>query len=561
MVDEIDLTLPILEDECFVLDPISFPSIDEVTANGGSGNVKISYEVIDPNDEVVEVKGNYFTPSLVGDYQVVYRGTDYIGNVGEKILIIHSKDLIQPKFLSSISIPKAMIKGFTYTLDGVSAVETVNHVLKEVETEVTINGDVCEGSFIATGSEVEIKCYANGFSGITVETYQVPVIDVSSADYVLDQSKYFYGDFAATMNQNDVTLSINGNGSALFINKLDSSSFVVDMEYEEGLDNFSNIEFKFTDVKDSSKTVTMYLDVANEKLSLPGFKNISYAISKTYQQISMSYNDITRQLFDSTGNNVASLVLFDNNEEFTGFNNGFYFEIGVKGVTAPSLLRIKKINNQVLGYKEGSGDEGRPTIRLNGTFKGTQLIGDQFYYPSYDAYDVLSEIDYSEVTITRPVGAMLRGDNEHPINFVIESFGRYGVTYQATDSVGNIARINNAVFVYDNVAPVLNVQSLDKTQYKLGDVVKIPGYTASDNSGSYSVDVILVLPSNEARILTHDENGVVTYALTNRDYYNSSFIVDETSFRPESKGRYHLRFVAYDEDFNKTVVEYTFYVS
>ena len=91
--------------------------------------------------------------------------------------------------------------------------------------------------------------------------------------------------------------------------------------------------------------------------------------------------------------------------------------------------------------------------------------------------------------------------------------------------------------------------------------MKIPSYTASDDSGKYFVDVILVMPTNEARILTHDENGEITYALTNREYYNSSFIVDETSFRAELKGRYRLRFVAYDEEFNKTVVEYTFYVS
>ena len=561
MVDDIQLTLPIAEKDCFVLDPVTFPSVDEITANGGSGNVKVTYEVIDPNDQVVETNNNSFTPSLVGDYLVIYHGTDYIGHTGDKTFVIHSKDLLKPKFLSSISVPKAIIKGFTYTLDSVKAVETIDHVIKDVETEILINNEPCDGSFIAVGSEMVIKYCANGYSGINVETYHVPVIDVSNADYVIDQSKYFYGDFAAEMNQNDVTLTINSNGSTMFINKLDSSAFTIDMEYVEGQNNFSNIEIKFIDVKDASKTVTMDIDVVNEKLSLPGFKNLSYGISKTYHQISMSYNDLNKQLFDTLGNNVASLVLFDNNEEFTGFNNGFYVEIGIKGITSSSLLKITKLNNQALGYKEGSGDEGRPTIRLNDTFVGAQYIGSQFRYPSYDVYDVLSEIESSEVVITRPVGGVLRGDNKHPIIFTIESFGRYGVTYQATDSVGNTARINNAAFVYDDIAPVLTVSPLAKIQYKLGEAVKIPGYTASDDSGKYSVDVILVLPSNEARILTHDENGQVTYALTNREYYNSSFIVDETSFRPEEKGRYRLRFVAYDEEFNKTVVEYTFYVS
>lgn len=560
-VDEIDLTLTELEKECLVLDQVSFPSVEEISANGGSGNIKLTYEVIDPNGQVIETKNNAFTPSLVGDYRVIYRGIDYIGHTGEKTFVIHSRDLPKPKFLNSVSVPKAMIWGFTYSLDSIAAVETIDHVVKDVETEILINNEPCDGSFIASGTEMVIKYCANGFSGVTIETYHVPVINTASAEYVLDQSKYFYGDFVATMNQHDVTLSFEDDGSTLFINKLDSSNFAIDMEYVEGKDKFSNIGIKFTDIKDASKTVTMDIDLVNEKLSLPGFKNISYAISKTYHQISMSYNDITKQLFDTSGNNVASLVEFDSGQEFTGFDNGLYLEISVSGVTASSLLKVTKINNQVLGYKEGSGDEGRPTIRLNGTLIGSQYIGDEFVYPSYDVYDVFSEIESSEVTITRPVGAMLRGDNEHPIKFTIEAFGRYGVTYQASDTVGNTARINSAVFVYDDIAPILNVSPLEKTQYKLGDAVKIPGYTASDDSGSYSVDVILITPKNETRILTHDENGVVTYALTNRDYYNSSFIVDETSFRPEIKGRYHLRFVAYDEEFNKTVVEYTFYVS
>ena len=561
-VDDIELELPSLEKSCFVLDPVTFPSIDEITAEGGSGNIQLSYEVIDPQGQTVSVRNNAFTPSLVGDYQIIYRGEDYLGHSGETVFIIHSLDLSKPKFTSSVSVPRALIKGFTYTLDRISAIETIGHVVKDAETEILVNGESCQGSFVADGTEMTIKYCANGFSGVTEETYNVPVIDVSSATYVIDQSKYFYGDFTSTMNKDDVTLSFDDNGSSLFINKLDSSSFLINLEYEEGKDKFTNIEFKFIDVKDFSKTVTMDVDFVGGKLSLPGFDTkLSFAISKTYHQISMSYDDISRQLFDTLGNNVAELIQFDNGQAFTGFNNGLYLEIGVKGVTASSLLKVTKLNNQSLGFKEGSGDDVKPTIRLNETFMRTQFIGEEFFYPSYDAYDVLSEIDSSEVTITRPGASALHGDKEHQIKFAIGSFGQYRVTYQASDTVGNTLSISNSVFVYDDVDPILSVAEMKKTQYKLGDAVSIPKYTVSDNSGKYYVDVILVTPSNEARILTHDENGEVTYALTNTNYYNPSFIVNETSFRPETKGRYHLRFVAYDDEFNKTVVEYTFYVS
>ena len=562
IVDDVDLTLPSLEKDCFVLDQVNFPSIDEIEATGGSGNIELSYQVIDPNGQIVETRNNSFTPSLVGDYRVVYRGEDYIGHSGEKVFIIHSLDLSKPKFTSSVSVPKAMIKGFTYSLDNVTAVETVNHVVQNVETEILVNDEPIDGSFLATGTQMIIKYCANGYSGITTQTYSVPVIDVSSVEYVLDQGKYFYGDFTSMMNQNDVTLSFDTNGSSLFINKLDSSDFVINIDYEEGKDNFTNIIFKFIDVKDSSKTVTLNVDYVNKKLSLPGFDTkLSFTISETNHQISLSYKDLSRQLFDTARNNVAELIQFDNGQPFTGFDNGLYLELGVQGVTASSLLKVTKINNQSLGFKEGTGDDVKPTIRLNEAFVLSQNIGDEFVYPSYDVFDVLSEVDSSEVTINRPGASALHGDKEHQIRFNIESFGQYRITYEASDTVGNTLTISKSVFVYDDVAPILTVEEMKKTQYKLGDVVSIPTYTVSDNSGKYYVDVILITPSNETRILTHDENGEITYALTNTTYYSSSFIVNETSFRPETKGRYHLRFVAYDDEFNKNVVEYTFYVS
>jgi hypothetical protein len=74
------------------------------------------------------------------------------------------------------------------------------------------------------------------------------------------------------------------------------------------------------------------------------------------------------------------------------------------------------------------------------------------------------------------------------------------------------------------------------------------------------VDVILILPSNEMRILTHDENGNITYALVDNTLYLPSFIKDQHSFKTEQKGKHILRYVAYDSQFNKTTVELEFTV-
>ena len=153
---------------------------------------------------------------------------------------------------------------------------------------------------------------------------------------------------------------------------------------------------------------------------------------------------------------------------------------------------------------------------------------------------------------------MLNRNADEFDSFIINEYGSYTVSYNAIDSFGNPTRRTYVSFVYDDVKPSLTVGELKSDKYHVGDIVKIPTYTANDNLGHVIVDVILIMPSNEMRILTHDDNGNITYALIDTTLYNSSFIVDKESFRLEMKGRYTLRYVAYDEGYNVTTVERVF---
>ena len=131
----------------------------------------------------------------------------------------------------------------------------------------------------------------------------------------------------------------------------------------------------------------------------------------------------------------------------------------------------------------------------------------------------------------------------------------------AKDSCGNKVKVNKVVFVNDNVAPTLTVNALSETEYKVGDTVTVPTYTVTDNMENLRVDVILILPDAQVRLLTSDTNGEITYAMTDATLYNSTFRVDNTSFRAEQKGTYTLRYVANDEQYNRAVQEFTFTVS
>ena len=147
--------------------------------------------------------------------------------------------------------------------------------------------------------------------------------------------------------------------------------------------------------------------------------------------------------------------------------------------------------------------------------------------------------------------------------------------------------------VFDETSPTLEIQGSLNDKYHLNDVITIPGYSVSDNQTNVSVDVILIMPTNEARILSHfnrslgidgkitesnsnaldrkeyikvfDTNGKLVSeetkdinALKNNALYNSSFVVSSNSVRLEMKGKYTLRFVAYDNEYNRTVKEFVF---
>ena len=76
------------------------------------------------------------------------------------------------------------------------------------------------------------------------------------------------------------------------------------------------------------------------------------------------------------------------------------------------------------------------------------------------------------------------------------------------------------------------------------------------------LDVMLIMPDNEMRLLIHDANGEVISKLTGDDMtYNASFKVNENTFRFERAGKFILRFFAYDGNFNYVTVEYAITVT
>lgn len=554
-------------------DLVEIPKCEQVTTSGGVTNSKIDVtrEVFSPTGFKIDVTGDEFRPTMVGDYKVVFKGKDYVGNVGEVIYTIHSQELSKPIFLTEKpNLPKALIKGFKYQFDNIEAIETDEGLVKEVEPTILINGEEYTGQYIASGTNATVTFEARGKSGTSSKSVDLPVIDVKNEDGGYYHSRYFIGDYSAIESiyneKNNVTLSGSVDGYSSFIKELNPNAFELNLRLIEDYTNMDVISVKFTDSKDCNVNITFDIDLNEQKITAPYLPQLDFSLNE--DAVGLSYDDKSKVFKDTLQNQLGTLIKDDNGNDFTGFKGGIYLSIGLKGVHAESKIAVENICVQPLGNKNKGKDRIPPSIRYNGYIISEQQKDDLFVYPTFDAFDVLSDIKETSITIIKPDGTTITGDKDMTETFRIEQVGDYYIHYVATDTSNYTKEVDELVSVYDDVKPTITVNNPPMQSYSLNSSLTIPSYTAYDESGKYTVDVILILPTNEMRILTHhvhdeeeEEVDVIEYAMdSEHDLYDPSFIVDKTTCRLQMVGNYRLRFVVYDKAYNMASIEYSFTV-
>ena len=565
-VDDIVLQLATTETSIASYSEVVLPSVSDVVATGGTGNVSIERRLYDPKGNRINFSGDIFKPTLVGDYLLKFKGTDYIGNTKELVYRIHSLALTTPVFIDDINLPPVLINGFKYSFNNVRAVETVNGENVILTPTIKVNGANYTGPITASGTSIQIDYVAAGQTNTSTISKTLDVINVKDGEGKIDQAKYFYGDLVATQNKDDVTLEKSSDGEVTFANRLNPEDFYIGMRLISGFNNAQLIKFKLADVEDKNKSITFTLDLNRKKLQAPFLPELDYTLFG--DQFGVYYNDKTFVFKDTNQNEIGSIIKDDNGDPFPGFAKGFYLTIGFVNVTGTAKYKVEKIANQVMGFKNTSDDRIKPTIKYNSYLPSEQFKGKTFDYPTFEAFDVLSDIVDTSIEIKLEGKTLIKGNQYCSNSFTIEKSGFYSLIYIAKDSSNNQLRITNSVSVYDDAIPSLSVTPLTKTSYSVGEKMSIPTYTASDDSGAYTVDVILIMPTNEMRILLHhvhdefsDPVDNIEYMLDNEKHvYNASFIVDKTTFNLETSGKYRLRVVAYDSAFNSKVVEQSFEV-
>ena len=417
---------------------------------------------------------------------------------------------------------------------------------------VSVNGEAC--SVVAadgTSMEVEIK-----LSDGSTKTISYPVVENA------ERSGLFYSKDRSVKTletEQGMILSATKDGSATFLRPLSAAALVMNLEFQNA-EKLGALTLTLTDAANSEVSLTLKLNPEDRSATFGG-QRAEGVVSDSMALL--KYNNYSRCFQDtSTDSTLFTCESDDQGNAFDGFSGGVYLTVGFENAKGNSAVCFKRLMNQPLGTRDGEAkDQTEPVISLTSQLLTSQRMGDTFELPSYAVYDVFSEIAESSVSVQSPSGKVLyQGDGEGFQLFAIDEYGKYKITIRASDSAANSAEFIRTVNVGDDVAPELTVSPMAKTEYKLGAEISIPSYTVTDNQNSANVDVILLLPNSERSFLLHDDNGNVTSYICNKDIYPASFGVSDNSFRAEQRGNYILRFIAYDDMYNRTVVELPFTV-
>ena len=545
---------------------VEIPFASQMSVYGGSGALSVERAVYSPSKKLLNVKDTLELEE-VGDYKVIYTATDYYGNSGYGVVTIRSNAIDAPKFIDEPDFTDVLLGGFTYEFPKAFVIETVGTKVIPLTCKTYVNGELKEGSFMVNGEEAVIRYVAEGETGSIEWEKTIPVVVTEKGRY---KSNYFYteDDLQIVDEKTYLGFTINDDAQATFLNSLSSKNFSVMFEYSAENMNFSEMHFIMTDAENKSLSVTfrlvydkalgqwfMYMNNSEEKINFAESKGI----------LSFAYSPNGNKVIDTSGDAIAVITAYDNGKEFNGFSDMVYFDVVFANVERESSIRLTQICNQSMGYNKSSlekaKDEISPIIVLDDVMLLRQPLGSKANIPTARAFDVLSSVVTFTLTVELEGRVIASGNPEEPMDLMLDKAGYYSVTYFAEDTNGNTYVDPYLILVADTTAPTLTVKNTLKNTYKVGDKVKIPTYSATDNDENCYIQVMVLLPDNEMRLLHYSKNGEVT-SLLDKDHttFGPEFKAGSDTFVTSKKGKYVLRFVAYDDYYNYTVKEFEFWV-
>lgn len=537
------------EEKCGNITKIA--DITQIT--GAIGNMEITRSVT-RNGEAVELHGNdligyAFLPETGGTYVVTVSIRDVIGNVGAFSYEVEVTKNADISFEKEVSLPLYFLRSEAYALPQLQVKNNANGQYENAPIAV-IDG---LGERTYTGGKTTFVPNADGNVVIRYGTqentrsYSVPVASVKEGDDLV-LANYFKKTAGKLDIQGEpvgiLFTSRNTDGEATFVKPLLQNDLSFTLRSDAEHNDYEFLTITLQDSVDASQKVKISIrktaKESNAELWLNGEKTRSTIQNPFYQSANFTlvYDYKTNRFSDgnSAGIELAHTVI---GEPFQGFSSGeVYVTFGLEGVKSRSNLYVNNINGQRLNGDIIS-DNIAPEAYLLGTYDEKSLpLGATVPVYSMAVGDVLSNVTYAAVSVsydgTPVVGTNGKVLSKLPVDeeyaFCLTQNGKYTLTYTVKDSAGRTTVRTYVFEVIDTQAPVIAPISLP-TEGKLGEVLKIPTTTATDDTdGEVKVTAYIIYPDLTVRVLTETQHFTFIQAGTYIVRYMAIDALGNTSY-------------------------------
>lgn len=499
--------------------------------SGGLGNLSLTVTA-ELNGKSLPIEEDGVRPYESGSLKIKYVLKDYIGQTYETEHEITLAEAVKPTFIEEPILPKYLIAGNAYRLPALNAYDYVSAQGAVLSTVVSVNENgkaatLADGVYTpsANATEAEIV-YTAAVNGKTAEYRKVlPVYSVANSSG-LDMAKYFvFGENGSAATDSDgVNLTATADEKFEFLNYVTALSFRTGFTLGETYAGVAKLHILLTDVKNSSKVLkftysfedgTAYFYVNDNESGKVAVDGALEADKRFRLNLNTSGNKVS---YDIKNNNVLPVNEFTDGTPYVGFTNSrAYVAYVFEGVSGEATIGVNDLNG---GYfSDETEDWIKPNLAWNGDVGGQREINTLLQLPELLANDVLSGDVDAYITVKSPNGSIVTDSQGNrlenllcggaQIEFLLSEYGDYLVSVKATDGAGNTTSTSILISVVDTQNPVLNISGSVVTTARVGDKIRLPKASATDNYSETSVVVYVVYPTGEVLSVGDGVDGFV----------------------------------------------------
>lgn len=556
--DPIEITaLQTVPDTVRVGEAISIP---EISVTGGIGKTEWSVCVyrLNGNDELAK-NVSLFTPLLVGDYVIEYIATDYLGVTAKKAVYFNAVrsnspicqfPFIQDVMVSDKTVKLPEISSLDYSENGASGADAVVNIYASRQNGV--KGDKIDYLYTpqlaADETEATIyityETYCKGYESEAItKVYPIKIIKATQLYHLFNGSN-----ISVTPAEDYLDFSTETDGAHMrYVNPLAAKNFEILFDIPATENSFTGLKLTFTDSLNPSQYLTIEIErndaskrcfvyVNGEKCEMNG----SFT-GQSNSPFHLIFKTITNQVVDHEGRLINTLKRYADGTEYTGFDSGrFYIDFEYTGVTGKSTVRLEKLGNQTMyaeydynGNMIDVSDYIEPIIAISDNIVTKATKYTRVHIPSAQAFDAIDPYVNCYVMISLNGKKIVdRVSIEDGLDFYVNEYGKYVITYLAEDSSGNEVSSFYTLFVRDDEAPTLTVLGDISGNITLGGKIVLPSAVALDRQGNTTLRVFVITPTGK---------------MINVD--------GKTEYKPDKRGVYTIRYYAYDETYNSVMID------